>query len=154
MKNSAFDDFNEAAQEALNFAKGKSCGGSHISAAYTCRVGGGGPSAGDKEAPKGKSSGGGGSASKGKSPKAEMATLKSKNKKLSDEYERLRGDKSPQAEKRRKEIMTASRKNTDAQKSLSARMEAGAKSQSPAKAPDRSPAGQQRRSAAATRARD
>jgi uncharacterized protein YabN with tetrapyrrole methylase and pyrophosphatase domain len=44
MKNSAFEDFNEGlmdeAYEAYNFGTGKPCGGSHISGAYTCRVGG------------------------------------------------------------------------------------------------------------------
>lgn len=40
MQNSAFHSFSEAALDVMDFAKGKPCGASHISAGYTCRIGG------------------------------------------------------------------------------------------------------------------
>ena len=87
-------------------------------------------------------------------PKLAMDTLKSKSKKLSDEYERLRGDKSPEATKRRAKIMDDFNKNFNKQKDLQKKVDDAAKSQSPKAPRDSSPAGAQRRANAAARARD
>jgi hypothetical protein len=69
-----------------------------------------------------------------------------KIKKLSAEYEKLRGDKSPQATARRKKIMGDTTKLIQQKANLQPK--------APAKAPDTSPAANQRRANAADRARD
>ena len=84
----------------------------------------------------------------------EMSSLKSEVKKLGNEYEKLRKDKSPKAEARKKQIMSDVNKNMNKQKDLQKKMDAAAKSQSPKAPRDSSPAGAQRRAQAASNARD
>ena len=75
--------------------------------------------------------------------------LQTQTKKLSAEYERLRGNNSPSATARRKKILAAVSKNVSKQKELQKTISA----QTPKK-PDTSPAANQRRANAAARAKD
>ena len=81
-------------------------------------------------------------------PGLAQKNLQVKNKKLGEEYERLRGDKSPQATARRKKIMEDVNKNMNKIKELDKKEAAKNTSR------DSSPAGAQRRANAAARAKD
>ena len=175
MKHSAFEDFNESAQEALDFARCQRPDGSFYGTGGVCRKG---TPTGAKEKdavapapPKSamtkKDSVAGvlkeqaatkaflkeDSARMAKgNPKLVVASTKAKVQKLGDEYERLRGDAS--AAGRRKEIMSQVNKLIKARNEAQRRMDDAAKSQSPARAADTSLPAQLRRSSAAARARD
>ena len=77
--------------------------------------------------------------------------IQAKTKKLSAEYEKLRGDTSPKATARRKQIMEDVNKNIGKQKELQKTID---KAGATPKKPDTSLPAQQRRSSAAARARD
>ena len=162
----AEEAFNEAALDKYDFSTCQRPDGSKYGSRGRCIKGSEtSPASKDDKKSSSKASGGGGDVAIAPAPKKTTSKdpvrrknvlneLKAKNKKLSNEYERLRGDNSPQATKRRKAIMEESNKNVRSQKDLLSKMEAGAKSQSPQSPRDSSPAGQQRRANAATRARD
>lgn len=212
MKNSAFDNFSEDAQEVLDFARCQRPDGSFYGTGGQCRKG---SPAGAKEPnpsfrtrPKGaieadmkKLASSGAMQEKGKAgrdarakfadlkaelkkpllkdpvagvakqqkankdflkednkriarenPQVAMRFNKNKIKKLSNEYERLRGD--AEGGPRRRQIIDEVNKLVKQNNAIQKRMDDAAKAQSPAKAPDRSPAAQQRRVNAALRARD
>ncbi len=81
-------------------------------------------------------------------PGLAQKNLQVKNKKLGEEYERLRGDKSPQATARRKKIMEDVNKNMNKIKELDKKEAAKNTTR------DNSPAGAKRRANAAMNARD
>ncbi|MEC8737368.1 MAG: hypothetical protein VXX91_03990 [Planctomycetota bacterium] len=81
-------------------------------------------------------------------PGLAQKSLQAKNKKLGEEYERLRGDKSPQATARREKIMKEVSKNMSKIKDIDKKEAAKNVSR------DSSPAGARRRSNAAMNAKD
>ena len=84
----------------------------------------------------------------------QMDLLKKKAQKLSDAYEKSRGDNSPAGVQKRRNIMDQFNKINSAAKRVQADLDKGAASQSPKRAPNTSPAANSRRANAAARAKD
>jgi hypothetical protein len=140
MKNSAFESFSESAQDALDFARCQRPDGSFYGTGGQCRKGS--PAgAKEKEAKLSPTQ----EARQSKDPTVQSRVIKSDIKKLSKEYEKLRGK--PEAAARRSAIMKEVSSLVNKQADL-------LKKQGPAKAPDTSPAANQRRANAAARAKD
>lgn len=87
-----------------------------------------------------------------KNPELVKQQSVAKIRKLSNEYERLRGDNSASAAARRKKIMSDVNKLAKVQAKANEQIERN--KQGPKRAPDTSPAAMQRRANAAARARD
>ena len=146
----SWEAFQEAAGDKYDYRQCSAGGGDTygIPDSKKCRKGADmGPGKKEKE-----------SSSKGSSKASDsqpnMKSLKSEVKKLGNEYEKLRKDKSPKAEARKKEIMSEVNTNMKKQKELQTKLDKAAASQSPKAPRDSSPAGANRRSNAAMNARD
>ena len=139
MKNSAFEDFSESAQETLDFARCQRPDGSYYGTSGQCRKGS--PAGAKEESATA-------TAKASKDPAVQKRLLQTEIKKVSAKYERLRGK--PEAAAERKKLMDRA---SEIVKELG-KIDAAASKAAGPKKPDTSLLAQQRRSSAAARARD